>query len=137
ALAVELGAAHLGAAEPAGHLHPDALGAALERRLHRLAHGAAERHPARELLGHALRHELRVGLGVLDLEDVQLHLLAGQLLEVAADAVGLGAAPSDDDARARGVDVDADPLAGALDLHLADAGALHALAHQLADRHVL
>jgi hypothetical protein len=33
--------------------------------------------------------QLRVDLGVLDLEDVQLDLLAGQLLEVAADAVGL------------------------------------------------
>ena len=72
----------------------------------------------RQLLGDALRDELRVDLGVLDLEDVQLHLLAGELLEVAADAVGLGAAAADDDAGTRGVDVDADPVTGALDLDL-------------------
>ena len=133
-LAVELRAAHLGAAEAAGALHPDALDArALLRRLHRLAHRAAEADAAGELLGHALGDELRVGLGVLDLEDVQLHLLAGELLELAADAVGLGAAAADDDARTGGVDVDADAVTGALDLHLGDAGALHALAHQLAD----
>ena len=62
-------------------------------------------HAAGELLGHALGDQLRVDLGVLDLEDVELHLLAGELLELAADAVGLGAAAADDDARTRGVDV--------------------------------
>ena len=87
-----------------------------------------KRDAAGELLGDALRDELSVDLGVLDLEDVQLDLLAGQLLEVAADAVGLGAAAADDDARTGGVDVDADAVTGALDLHLGDAGALHALA---------
>jgi hypothetical protein len=133
ALAVELAAAHLGAAEAARALHPDALGAGLHRRLHALAHGAPERHAAAELLGDALGDELGVGLGVLDLEDVQLHLLAGELLEVAADAVGLGAAAADDDAGARGVDVDADAVTRALDLHAADAGALHALGHHPAD----
>ena len=90
-----------------------------------------------ELLGDALRDQLRVDLGVLHLEDVQLHLLAGELLQLAADAVGLGAAAADDDARTGGVDVDADPVTGALDLDLGDAGALHALGHQLADRDVL
>src|SRR6202012_917063 len=68
ALAVELAARHLGAAEAAGALHPDALRAALDRALHGLAHGAPEGDPARQLLGDALRHELRVHLGVLHLE---------------------------------------------------------------------
>ena len=136
-LAVELRAAHLGAAEATRALHADALDlrAAL-RRLHRLAHGTTEADAAGELLRHALGDQLRVGLGVLDLEDVQLHLLAGELLQLAADAVGLGAAAADDDARTRGVDVDADPVTGALDLHLGDAGPLHALGHELADRDV-
>ena len=118
-LTVELGARHLGATEATGALDAHTLGAAAHRGLHRLAHGTAERHPARELLGHALRDELRVDLGVLDLEDVELDLLAGELLELAADPVGLGAATADHDARACGVDVHADPVAGALDL---DAG---------------
>ena len=90
----------------------------------------------RQLLGHALRDQLRVALGVLHLEDVELHLLAGELLQLATDAVGLGTAAADDDARPGGVDVDADAVTGALDLDLGDAGALHALGHELADRDV-
>ncbi len=109
----------------------------LHRRLHRLAHRPAEADPARQLLGDALRHQLRVRLGVLHLEDVELHLLAGELLELAADAVGLRALAADDDARPGGVDVDADPVAGALDVDLGDAGALEALGHHPADLDVL
>src|SRR5580698_10107339 len=76
ALAVELGARHFGAAEPTRALHPDSLGAALHRGLHRLAHRPAERDPAGQLLGYALGDQLRVDLGVLHLENVQLDLLA-------------------------------------------------------------
>src|SRR5206468_2380152 len=81
------------AAEAARALHPDPARAALHGRLHGLAHRAPERHPARQLLGHALGDQLRVDLRVLDLEDVELDLLAGELLQIAADPVGLGAAP--------------------------------------------
>src|SRR5437868_3105565 len=49
--AVELRAAHLSTAEAARALHPDALGAALEGALHRLAHRAAEADAAGQLLG--------------------------------------------------------------------------------------
>src|SRR5690349_3874654 len=132
-LAVELGARHLGAAEATGDLDTDALGAGAGSGLHTLAHRATERHASRELLGDALRDELAVDLGVLDLEDVQLDLLAGELLELAADAVGLGATTTDDDAGARGVDVHTNAVTGALDLDAGDAGPLHALGHELAD----
>ena len=44
--------------------------------LQALAHRAAERHAGAELLGDALGDELGLGLGVLDLEDVELDLLA-------------------------------------------------------------
>src|SRR6202042_2730425 len=87
ALAVELRAGHLRAAQAARALHPDALGAALHRALNRLAHGPPEGDPAGQLLGDALGDELGVDLRVLPLEDVQLDLLGGQLLQVAADAV--------------------------------------------------
>src|SRR5690606_36628466 len=126
ALAVELRPRHLGAAETAAALDLDALGARLHRRLDRLAHRAAERDPAGQLLGHALRDELRVDLGVLHLEDVQPDLLAGQLLQVAPDALGLRAATADDDARPGGVNVDLDTVTGPLDLHLGDARPVHA-----------
>ncbi len=136
ALAVELRTAHLGAAETTGALDLDALGAGLHGALHRLAHGTAEGDAGGQLLRDALSHELGVQLGVLDLEDVQLDLLAGQLLEVAADAVGLGATATDDDAGTGGVDVNADAVAGALDLDLGDAGALHALRHHATNGNV-
>ena len=138
ALAVELRAGHLGPTQTTGALDPDALdGTRAQRALHRLAHRATEADPVGQLLGDTLGDELRIGLGVADLEDVQLHLLAGQLLQLGADAVGLGAAAADDDARAGRVDVHPDPVTGALDLDLGDSGAVHALGHQLADGDVL
>src|SRR5690606_14024596 len=75
--------------------------------------------------------------GVLDLEDVQLDLLAGELLELAADAVGLGAAAAADDAGAGGVDVHAHAVPGPLDRDLGYAGPLHARGHERADLDVL
>src|SRR6185295_8332402 len=87
--------------------------------------------------GDRLGDELRVGLRALRLEDVELHLLAGELLELAADPVGLGALAADDDARPGGVDVDAYPVTGALDVHLGDAGALQTLGHHAADLDIL
>src|SRR6516162_2213318 len=122
ALAVELRPRHLRAAQAARALHPDPLGAALHRALDRLAHGPPEGNPAGQLLGHALGDQLGVGLGVLHLEDVQLDLLAGQLLQVAADAVGFSTAPPDHDAGPGGVDVYPHPVPGPLDLDLGDTG---------------
>ncbi len=82
AFAVELGTAHLGAAEATADLHPDALGAGPLRGLHTLAHRAPEGHATGQLLSDALGDKLSVDLGVLHLEDVQLHLLARELLEL-------------------------------------------------------
>src|SRR6266542_2229437 len=122
ALAVALGPGHLRAAQAAGALHADALGPRLHGRVDGAAHGPPERDPAGELLGHALGHELRVLLRALDLEDVQGDLLAGDLVEVGADAVGLGAPAADHHARPCRVDVDPHTVTGALDLHPGDAG---------------
>src|SRR5690606_27499171 len=76
-LAVELRPAHLRAAETAGDLDPHALGAGALGALEALAHRAAERHASGELLRDALGDELRLRLGVLHLEDVELDLLLG------------------------------------------------------------
>src|SRR5207244_2529241 len=56
-----------------------------------------------------------------------------QRLQLGPDPVRLRAAAADHDAGAGGVDVHPDPIAGALDLHPGDAGAVHAAAHHLAD----
>src|SRR5690606_29192580 len=107
--------------EAAGDLHADALRTGALRTLQPLAHRAAERHAGRELLGDALRDQLRLRLGVLHLEDVELDLLLRELLQVAPDALGFGAAAADDDARAGGVNVHPHPVARALDLDAGDA----------------
>jgi len=90
-----------------------------------------------QLLGDALGDQLRLSLGVLHLEDVQLDLLLGELLEVGADALRLGTAATDHDARAGGVDVDADAVTGALDLDARHAGAVEARGEHPADLDVL
>ena len=76
AVGVGLGARHLGAAEAAGDLDLDALGAGAHRAGQRALHRAAEGDAVLQLLGDRLRDELRVELGALDLEDVDLDLLA-------------------------------------------------------------
>src|SRR5690606_10662019 len=121
ALAVPLGAAHLGATQATGALHPDAERARLLRVLHRALHRTAERDAAGELVGDTLRDQRRVELGLLDLLDVELHpVVAGDLRQPGTEAIGLAAAATDDDAGARGVHVDPEPVTGALDLDAAD-----------------
>src|SRR5690606_27314517 len=107
------------------------------RGLDALAHGTTERDAGGELLGDALGNELSVDLCVLDLEDVELDLLASQLLEARAELVSLGAAAADDDAGTCGVEVHAHTLTGALDLHLGHAGTLEALGHELTNLDIL
>src|SRR5262245_40250706 len=138
ALAVALGPRHLGAAQAAGALHLDALRPRLLGVLHGPLHGPAEGDPGRQLVGHALGDEGGVQLGLLDLLDVELHLgVAGDLGQPGPQAVGLGPAAPDDDARARGVHVDPQAVTGALDLDPADGG-MRQLAHQeVADLPVL
>ncbi len=77
--------------------------------------------------------QLRVGLGVAHLEDVELHLLAGELFQVAANPLSLSAVATDHDARSCGEDVYADAVTGALDLDRGDAGPLQTLGQHPAD----
>src|SRR4029450_6324606 len=114
ALAVALGPGHLGATQAAGALHLDALRPRLLGVLHGALHGPAEGDAGGQLVGHALGDEGGVQLGLLDLLDVELHLgVAGDLGQARPQAVGLGPAAPDDDARARGVHVDPPAVAGA------------------------
>src|SRR5581483_478277 len=137
-LPVPLPAGHFGATEAAGALHPDPLGAGLHGRLDGPLHGPPERDPTGQLVGHALGDEVGVELGLLDLLDVQLDLRVARDLEQAlAEAVGLHAAPADDDAGAGGVDVDPEPVTGALDLDAAHRGAPELGVEVFADLDVL
>ena len=136
ALTVELGAGHFSATQTARHLDTNALGASALCGLDALTHRTTEGHAGSELLGDALRNELRFEIGVLHLEDVQLNLLARQLLELHAQAIGLGAAAADDDAGASGVQVDANAVTRTLDVDLGDTSALEVVGQELADRDV-
>jgi len=136
AFAVELRAGHFSATQSTGASDTDALGTCTLCGLHGLLHRTAERHAGSQLLSNALGNKLCFHLGVLDLEDVQLDLLARQLLKLAADAVCFSAAAADNDARTCRVDIHTDTVAGALDFDLGDTGALHARGHELADTDV-
>src|SRR5581483_678615 len=72
ALAVPLGAAHLGAAEATRALDPDAEGTGLLGVLHGALHGPAEGDAVDQLVGDTLGDQRSVELRLLDLLDVQL-----------------------------------------------------------------
>ena len=109
-LAVPLSAAHVGPAETAGALDPHTLGAGLQGGLDGAPHGAPEGHPVLELVGDSPGQQLRVGLGVLDLDDVELHPAAGHPLDARTDPLRLAALASDHGAGPGGVDVDLEPF---------------------------
>ena len=101
AVQVPLRAGDLGAVQAAGHAHLDAARAEAQRRLHGLAHRAAERHALLELHGDRLGHQLRVQLRLLDLLDVDEDLALGAALDLLLQLVDLRALAPDDDAGTR------------------------------------
>ena len=137
AFAVPLAAAHLGTTEMAGALDADALGTALASGLHGLAHRTAEGHAAFELLSNGLSDKVRVELGTLNLDDLDVHGAVGDLLELLAESVDLGALLADHHARASGGDDDLDLVACTLDLDLGDGGTGELLVQELADLEVV
>src|SRR6185503_7396489 len=136
-LAVRLEPSHLRAAEATRAVDTDALRARAHRRRDRLLHRAAERHALLELLGDVLGHELGVEVGALDLLDVQLHLLLGELLHLFGELVDLLSLAPDHQARTRGLDADRDLLALAFDRDAGDAGLIQALLQIALDQEVL
>src|SRR5205823_11971381 len=136
-LAVPLVARHLRAAQPPRAGHADALGAELLRGLDGLLHRPPESDAPLELGGDVLRHELRVGLRLAHLYDVEEHLVLRDLLQLLLDALDPGPALADDDAGTRGVHVDLHLAGGALDLDLGNARLPQLLLHVLAETDVL
>src|SRR4030095_12206277 len=134
---VPLGARDLGAVQAARHAHLDPARAEAQRRLDGLAHRAAERHALLELHRDRLGDRLAVELRLLDLLDVDEDLAVGPLLDLGLQLVDFRPLAADDDARARGVDVDLQLVGRALDLDLADAGVREALLQAVAQLEIL
>jgi hypothetical protein len=136
AFTVELGARHFSATKAARNLNADALSASALCGLNALAHCAAERNTRCELLCDALGNELSFDLGVLNLKDVQLNLLTGELLELRAKLVSLSATATNYDAWTCGVDVNANTIASTLNVNACNTSALETSGHHAADRNV-
>src|SRR5207237_9752905 len=86
---------HLAVPPPEGH-----------RPSYRLPHPPPERHALFQLHRHRFADELRLELGLLDLLDVDEDLAVGALLDFLLQLVDFRPLAADDDARARGEDVD-------------------------------
>ena len=114
-------AGHFGAAYTAGNLDLDTLGTHAHGRCYGRLHGAAERYAALQLAGDVLADDHGIHLGALHLEDVDLDLLAGELLQLFLQFVDLLAALADDDTRTSGGNGHRDQLQRTLDDDLRDA----------------
>src|SRR5262249_11586158 len=137
ALAIPLHARDFGAAETARAVDADAAGAEPHRRLHGALHGAAERDAALELLRDRFGDELRVQFGLTDLDDVDDDVAVGELGDLLAQLLDVGALLADHHARPSRVDGDAALLVRALDDDLGHRGLLELLHQDFADLHVL
>src|SRR5262245_27437601 len=137
ALAVPLHARDLGAAEPARAVDADPFRPEPHRRLDGALHGAAERHPALELLRDRLGDELGVELGLPDLDDVDHHVGIGEVGHLAAQLLNVGALLADDHARPRRMDRHPALLVRTLDHDLRHRRLLELLHQLFADLHVL
>ena len=88
-------AGHLRAAQPAANINLYALSPALHGALGRLLHGAAVGHAALELVGHVAGNEPGIKLRHVDLDDVDAHLLVGDLLQLLAQVLHVLALAAD------------------------------------------
>src|ERR1017187_7999949 len=116
ALVVPLITSHFRTAEAARTGQANPLGSELHGSLHRLFHGATEGNTALQLRGHVFRDQLRVGLGLAHLLDVEEYLAGGQRLDLLLQGLDARTTLAVDDARASRVDVDLDLVGRALDL---------------------
>lgn len=78
-------------------------------------HGTAVSDLAFNLTGDGVGHDLSIKLGALYLEDVDLYILVGDLLEFFLEFVDFGTSLADDQARTRGAYGDGGQLESALD----------------------
>src|SRR5947209_6950041 len=132
-----LHAGHFRAAQPAGQLHPHALGPVLHRQVDRPLDRPPEARPLLQLDGDLLGHQLRVDLRPVDLERLDLDAAVREVFEVLGQLLDLGALLADDHADLGRIDLHRDLLARPLDADLRDARARVLLLDVLPDRLVL
>ena len=123
----------LGATEASGTTDLDALSAEILGSLESLFHGASKRDAALELESDVFSHELGVGLGMLDLDDIDVDFFAGHAAELFLELIDFSAFAADDDTGASGENGDAATVGGALDEDLGHGSRLELLLKQLAD----
>src|SRR5437667_1203356 len=137
AVAIPLTTRDLAATKPPRACDADTVGAQTQRGRHRLLHGAAERDALLQLERDILGDELRVQLGMDDLLDVEVDLLARAGLQLVLQLLDFCALAPDDDAGARGEDRDPCAIRRALDVDLRDAGVVELVLDEAPDLHVL
>src|SRR5688572_19000785 len=134
---VPLGARDFCAVQPTGHTHLDPARAEAQRRFNRLAHRTAEGDALLELHRHRFGDQLRLQLRLLDLLDIDEDLPAGALLDLLLQLVDFRPLAADDDAGARGVDVDLQVVRRAFGFNARHTGMREALLQILTERQVL
>ena len=146
---VALGAGDVSASQTAGAGDLDTLGrrGAAVTGLHGIAdsllHGAAESDTALQLRSDVLSNQLSVGGSALDLDDVEVDGLAGQLCELLLDLSALSTALADNDTGLSAEDIDLNAgcaglaVDGTLNLDLGDASSVQLLLQGLADLVIL
>src|SRR5665213_3701562 len=135
--AIPFHARDFGAAETAGTVDSNALGAKTHRRLHRALHGAAERDTALELLGDRFGDQRGVELRLADFDDVDDDVGGGDVGNPLAQLVDVRTLLADHDAGTRRVDRDAALLVRTLDHDSRDRGLLQFLVQHLPDFDIL
>ena len=132
-----LGTCDFSTVETAADLHLDALGAHAHGGGDSHLHGTAVSHLALDLTGKVGGHELGVEFGTLDLVDIDLHFLVGDLLKFLLQSFHLFALLADDDTGARCADGHGHHLERALDDDSRDTGLCKTSAEVFADFGVL
>lgn len=130
---VVLASGDFGAAEAAGNHNLDALGVELDGSADGLLHRAAERDTLFQLRGNAFGDELRVEVGLLNLDHVDAGRLADEGFDLLAELFDFGAALADDDAGLRTMEDDADFRVVSLNFNLGNARLLELFLQELSE----
>ena len=138
AFVVTLGTRHFSATQTARAHNLNAFDLGLTHSgLDGFTHSATESHAVGKLFSNRLCNQLSVSINILHFEDVELNLLRGELFQLSTNTLSFSTTTPNDDARAGSVNINADAIAGALDVDSGHASTLQVFAQELADLNVL